>query len=326
MNKFAEALKRHQASELAKAVRSAAGSVGRSPDHPFEGNRATLSRWHTGTLPKYREVVVHIANVLGDESLVAAYDADKAVKTPRDVRNVLTRIRNLQPAARKTTLEALTRECLMAEQSTRANLTMRIDLHRVCTRWHRLDVELHWSGMVPAGATVKIAPDEDQLSDAFQIPECIFRELIPMAADDFAQAHNQVRSELPVMTYRDETSVRVTKRARPAHDQVLGSYVFDNPAVERADIDLSVRFAYPADVCFYGVVLGGYAVRGRSRVTMNMHDTNAQPHAVAFLPASERVEIRHGPLDRAVTTVELGDEDSVLAPGAGVAFYWQDAG
>lgn len=329
MTKFAEALKPHrEAKRLEGAVRRTASEIGHTLHQGFKGDRATISRWLSGTLPRHREIVVHLAGILKDQGLLDAYDEDMLVKKiPGDVQNIFTRWSRLPLPQRAATLGELTREWHRESPSTRARMGMEIDLHKDSPGCHRLDVDITWSGILPANATVRIAPDEDELSEAFQLPDCVFRELIPMAPDDFDAAYSDLGSHLPALKFRGARGDKwIEMQARPAEDKAFGRYAFDNGRVDQAQINLSVRFPYPANVSFYGVVFGGYAVRGTTRVTMNMNDTNAQPHAVPFLLSSEDYEIHHRTPDRAVVTVELGDEETVLAPGAGVAFYWREIG
>lgn len=319
--KLPEVLRRHvQGGALNAAFVEAQRRTGISFD------RSTLARWKAGTTtPGNGHFVRVLGEVLEDPEVLAAWEADARTPDP-EVQGVLTRFQRLEPRVRRAAVEAALRDLFATDKRSRSDLTMtiRLQLH-AADACDRLDVTITWTGYLPAQAVVQIASTDVELADAYDQDRCIFRELIPLESAPFElamEAFQVVGESTPVLRYRPEGNRRFRRLEAEPQDEP-GRYQFANEEVARADIRLTVCFPYPSDLCVYPVKFGGYALHGVSTSSLVLEGSrSSRLHAIPF-EGTGPVNVHPHDFGQNEVAIEIGEEGSLLPPGAGVVFFWR---
>lgn len=287
-------------------------------------DRTALSRWLSGdSTPSDRLFMARLGAVLDEPEILSALDEDTGM-SDREVRDVLTRFRGLSADRKRDVLPRLVNELFRDDLAVRNVFTMRIEVHGNLTPGcHRLDLSLGWTGRLPAQASVEVVADEEKLGLAYTRPGCIFRELVPIDPDTFADATAALREPCPVLRYRSADNKDFIKPSLQNRDEAeAGIYRFDNPEVQSAEIRLSACLPYPAELPMYPVMLGAYPVAGRAMITMVTDPLRCgRPHALRFL-GQAAAWTHPGDFSATQLSVEIGDDDSLLEPNAGVIFFW----
>jgi hypothetical protein len=290
-------------------------------------DRTALTRWLSGeSTPSDAAFMEKLAAALGDPEIVSARAEDIGLND-RELRDLVTRFRTLSAERKRQVLPELISELVRDDFAVRNEFTMRIELHADLTPdCHRLDLSLGWVGRLPGAATVEVVSDEDLLAGAYARDSCIFRELVPIDPGTFAQATAALQAPGPILRYKPVNSPSfVEAKISSEHTPAVGIYQFDNDDIPTADIRLRACLPYPADLPMYPVMLGAYAVAGRSVITMVTDSRRCgRPHALRFL-GHAAAWTQPGDFDRSELSVEIGESGSLVEPNAGVIFFWRPA-
>jgi hypothetical protein len=290
-------------------------------------DRTALSRWLSGdSTPSDERFLARLAEELDDPEIVLARAVD-ADLGDREVRDLITRFRTLSTDRKQKVLPVLVSELIRDQFSVRNDFMMRIELHADLTSdCHRLDLSLSWFGSLPAHATVEVAADEELLAGAYAQERCIFRELVPINPETMTRAIATLQVASPVLRYKPVAARSFLEaKIQMGDSPASGIYEFDNEAAPSAEIRLSACLPYPADLPMYPVMLGAYALSGRSVITMVTDPRSCgRPHALRFL-GNAAAWTQPGDFRRSELAVEIGESESILEPNAGVIFFWRPA-
>jgi hypothetical protein len=287
--------------------------------------RTALTRWLSGeSTPSNEPFMKRLAEELRDPEIMVALAEDSSA-TDRDIRDLMTRFHALNAEQKRALVATLAGELSRDHSATRTSFKMRIELHAGLTAdCHRLDVSLAWVGRLPAGATVEVAPDEEDLGLAYSREQCIFRELVPLEAKPFTDAMTVLHDRQPVLRFKPAGASSVIQaRIQNGAEPVGVTYQFDNEEIRSAEIRLTASLPYPADLSMYPVVLGAYPVAGRAEITMVTDPgCSGRPHALRFL-GNNAAWSHPGGYDLSELSVEIGDHDSLVEQNSGVVFFWR---
>lgn len=301
-------------------LRAAFERVNRMPD-VRRYDRTALARWVAGdSVPSDETFIAKLSEELDDPEILKARREDMRA-SDREVRDMITRFRGLSADRKREVLPRLVQELFRDDYSVRSNFSMRIELEADLTsECHRLDVTVEWTGHLPAQASVEVVADEETLDLAYRRPGCIFRELVPIDANSFAKATEALPEPCPELSYRTADAGQTRLKAETGTGP--GIYQFNNRDAPRAQIRLTASLPYPADLPMYPVMMGAYPVSGRAMITMVTDSQRCgRPHALRFLGQATAWDHPRN-FHRSELSVEIGDDDSLLEPNAGVIFFW----
>lgn len=319
MSSFQERLRKHERDGRLKPAVAAVAATKEAYELSFP-SRTTISRWLEGTRPSRREWVELLARELSDPDLLVAYDEDDSTEAS-DEKHLITRFHGLTEDRRRAVLDHLVADVHRSSASLRENLSMRIELHtQEVAGCYRLEVALEWTGRLPKTAVVRVAPDGDDLKEAFAEEECVFRELIAMPTEDFVAAYAAIPDALPVLRWSSPNRPNLDWLVAEPAGEHPGEFRFNNPAIDAALIELRVCFPYPADLPMYSVKFGGYAVTGRTKLEMLITGPlSCSPNVISYLGGATAFD-QPSPFRRRDKVVEA---EGVLSPNAGAVFFWR---
>ncbi|HTA04922.1 MAG TPA: hypothetical protein VK774_01040 [Solirubrobacteraceae bacterium] len=334
MSRFSDRLHAHSAegrlagkwSDFTRRVeQERRGQIGH--DHvQFKGDRATRSRWVNGkALPRCRECVAALADILGDEELLDAWEREG---TRRDEQGQLTKtlsqIATLPMPFQRKVQEQLRVDLQETEFATRETLRIKVRIARCTAAVHRVEASVRWRGELPARARILFASDRDELNEAYADESCVYRDLLHLDANALSAGYAQLAKReggRPLNELRVKpVGEREWRTFAAASASSPGCFEFDNKRADEADIQLSVTFPMPTHYACYPIQFGSYRVRGVASATLGLAaDISPKAAELLVLPPSCQTAVD---CDSGSVSVELGEPDSLLPTDATIFFYW----
>jgi hypothetical protein len=321
-NRFATALRHHDRARLRQAFDACREAGVGSYD------RTTLNRWIDGSMPTSGDFIRCMADQLEDPGLYEAWQ-DSRQAGPRAAASpqaVVKRFESLSIEERKQAFPEIRKLFLEQFEEIRRRASWRVELRDAAdpdADHFELRILHEYDGRLPADAWIVYTTDSGVLGDAYEEPDCVFREVLSFGSDTF-------RSLLE--TWPEQ--VLAYNRIGQANQQLMthvgvpdgdGVFRFDNEEVEDARVRLSLAYPYPKGVGAFFLRLGQYRFEGGPEVTLALNTESASsPNAFPFLPAGRQREYAADLVRAKELAVTLGGGGTVLSEGDGVVLYWTE--
>jgi len=286
-------------------------------------DRTAFGRWLKGDLPSRREFVLALAEELGDPAIYDAWSVDRGDTADSAVKRVVTSFMGLPTPSQAEAARQIEDYLAVRQGSIRDRFGMQIEIDDWPgdDRLLRASVTIAWLGALPANAKVILLGGYSGLADAYQQPDCLFRDALAIPEDQSAESMLQRCSA--EITYFENGAATIEPVTLPGRPGASGELAFGNDPLERADIELEVTYPYPRFHGRFPILFRGYQIRGRARI--RFRPRSGRIHSVdsyAFLGLPDAFTSMT--TQRSELTVIAGREGEFLRGETGLVFTWSE--
>ena len=286
-------------------------------------DRTAFGRWLKGDLPSRREFVLALAEELGDQSVYDAWLLDRGDTADAAVKRVVSSFIGLSEHSQTEAVRQIEDYLAVRQGSIRDRFRMEVEIDDWPDddRLLRASVTISWLGSLPADAKVVLLGDYSGLADAYEQPDCLFRDALATPGDQSAE--ELLARCAAEISYFDEGGEADTPVTRYGTSLTPGEFSFVNDRLRKADIVLQVTYPYPRFHGRFPILFRGYQIRGRARIIFRPRSARIHsPGSYAFLGL--RDAFRSVTTPRSDVSVIAGREGEFLREGTGLVFTWSE--
>ncbi len=286
-------------------------------------DRTALGRWLKGDLPSRGEFVLALAYELGDPAIYDAWRLDRGDTADSAVKRVVTSFMTLPEPSQAEGARQIEDYLAVRRGSIRDRFVMQIEMDDWPgdDRLLRASVTISWLGALPADANVILLGGYSGLADAYEQPNCLFRDALVIP--DGQSAESLLERCSAEITYFADGAATAGPVTRPGKPGASGELTFGNDPVEKADIELEVTYPYPRFHGRFPILFRGYQIRGRARIRFRPRsDWIHSVDSYAFLGLPDAFTSMT--TQRSELTVIAGREGDFLRDETGLVFTWSE--
>ena len=286
-------------------------------------DRTALGRWLDGSLPSRLDFVQCLAEHLDDPTIFAAWLEAHDGLSSADVKAVVTRYLGLTPEDKIEAFQLIREDLVSTSPRIRSQFSMRIEVHDSDEdNVYRLALAINWIGHLPAKAKTAIVTDYDELAEAFNQDDCVFRDVVQLDEQLFDRALFHEDTSTHTLSYSPAGGDgRLVTVEATAIDR--GVYEFPNEELKRARIRLRASYPFPRGRAVFPIVFKDYQVAGPAVITLALYSERARtPRGYAFLGAGRAWETSQ-PADCELEIV-AGTKGAILGVDTGIVLHWSE--
>ncbi len=319
-NAFAAALAAHNPGELRRAFDACNDETDLARFH-----RTTLQRWLEGSVPTRAAFIRRLSERLDDPNIYVCWEQVRSKPRTSDYQAVVRTFDQLVDDERDLAFQQIRRAYITNSRQVRSRFSMRITLDedRTDTNLLRMRASLNWEGRIPENATMVFGTEYSELGDAFDKPECVFREFIDLESDQLD--HLLESGGAQIMAYTPLSGTHQAMRRCVGDYAGKGLFRFENPEVDHAQVRISVSYPFPRGGQLYPILFDGYQIEGLAEFSLEIRTPSiTEPRGIAFLPAGERRAWAIEALRDDELVMYAGRPGVVLGEGDGVVLSWTE--
>lgn len=320
-NDFVAALDRHDMPQLRAAFEAAKKVTGERYD------RTTLNRWIDGSIPTKETFIRQLATELDDETVFTAWSELRQSQSPSQGRSVVSRYQGLSKDEKDWVFHEIRAEYLSTFPSVRSRSTWRVEVNDPAESDDDhlvMRLENTFTGAIPAAAEAHVVTGHEDLGDAYENPDCIFRDIVAIEPARLSELLDTQPAPVLAINPRDSSA--------PRGSQHLGTQIkpgrfrFDNAAATDAQVRLTITYPYPRGHGIFPIRLGRYQVPDTFEVTLRLNSRSASsPRAFPFLPPGRQREFAESYPAPDELFFTFGTGNTVYGEGDGLVLSWTES-